>query len=171
LIAYFIDRHLFFSRDRLLDVTLMDLIDEAEDSLAERINHDPACKKMHGLEEKKKALSHKLFEADDLLLEDAYDAQEVKRLKDEIHAIEREIWSLELDVNVAAMRAQAKDLGRLSKRNEMHQNLVELWAHELSICLDRAVILSSNGIFGDCERYKERVNARFGLEIEMEWRT
>jgi hypothetical protein len=68
LIAYFIDRHLFLPRERLLDVALMNLIDEAEDSLAGRINHDPDCKKMHGLEEKKKALSHKLFEADDLLL-------------------------------------------------------------------------------------------------------
>jgi hypothetical protein len=76
-----------------------------------------------------------------------------------------------LDVDVVAMRAQEKELGRLSKRNKMHQNLVELWEYEPSICLDRAVILSSNGICRDCEKFKERANAQFGLEIEMEWRT
>jgi hypothetical protein len=33
-----------------------------------------ACKKVHDLEEKEEALGRELFEADDRLLEDAYDA-------------------------------------------------------------------------------------------------
>jgi len=105
------------------------------------------------------------------LLEDAYDAREVKRLKEGIYVIEREISSLQLDVDVVAMRVQEKELGKLWKREEMHQNLMELAAHEPSTHLNRAVILSSNKICGDCEKFKERVNAFLGLEIEMEWRT
>jgi ankyrin repeat protein len=171
LIAYFIDRHLFLPRDEERDLDLERLTQKAENSLSKTRYHGAACKKVHDLEEKKEALGHELFEADDLLLGDAYDAREVKRLKDEIHAIEREISSLELDVNVIAMRAQERELSELWKRQEMHQNLMELAAHKPSTRLNRAVILSSNEICGDCEKFKERVNKFFGLEIEMEWRT
>lgn len=171
LIAYFIDRHLFLRRDRERDLPLEDSIQEAENSLAEMRYYDAACKKVHNLEEKKEALGHELFEADDRLLEDAYDAREVKRLKNEIHVIEREIASLEFDVDVTAMRAQEKELGKLWKKKETHQNLMELVVHEPSVYLNRAVILSSNEICGDCEKFKEKVNEFFGLQIEMEWRT
>jgi hypothetical protein len=171
LIAYFIDRHLFLPRDRERDLALEDLIQEAENSLAEMRYSCVVCKKVQDLEEKKKALGRELFEADDRLLKDAFDAREVKRLKDGIHVIEREISSLEFDVDVAAMRAQEKELGKLWKRKAMHQNLMELVAHEPSTCLNRAVIMSSNEICEDCEKFKERVNKVLGLEIEMEWRT
>jgi hypothetical protein len=171
LIAYFIDRHLFLPRDREYDLPLEDLIQKAENSLAEIRYYGAACKKVHDLEEKKEALGRELFEADDRLLEDAYDAREVKRLKDRIHVIEREISNLEFDVEVVAMRAQEKELCKLWKRKEMHQNLMELVAHKPSTCLNQAVILSSNEICGDCEKFKERVNEVLRLEIEMEWRT
>lgn len=70
------------------------------------------------------------------MLEDAYDAREVKRLKDGIHEIEREISNLEFDVDVAAIRAQEKELGKLWKRKEMHQNLMKLVTHEPFACLN-----------------------------------
>ena len=171
LIAYFIDRHLFLPRDRKCDLDLKYSVQQAEDSLAEIRCYGAACKKVHDLEEEKEALGRELFEADDRLLEDAYDAREVKRLKEGIYVIEREISSLQLDVDVVGMRVQEKELGKLWKREEMHQNLMELAAHEPSTHLNRAVILSSNKICGDCEKFKERVNAFLGLEIEMEWRT
>lgn len=171
MIAYFIDRHLFLPRDKERDLPLEDSIQEAEDSLAEMRYYGAACKKVHDLEEKKEALGHELFEADDRWLEDAYDAREVKRLKDEIHVIETEIASLEFDVDVTAMRAQEKELGKLRKKKETHQNLIELVVHEPSVYMNRAVILSSNEICGDCKKFKEKVNEFFGLQIEMEWRT
>ena len=37
--------------------------------------------------------------------------------------------------------------------------------------LKRAVIMSSNEICRDCDRFKERVNDYLGLNIEMSWRT
>ncbi|KAI8939285.1 hypothetical protein NX059_005111 [Plenodomus lindquistii] len=169
LIAYFIDRHLFLPRDREGDLALEYSSREAKNSLAEMRYNGATCKKMHELDEKKEALGRELFQADDRLLEDAYDAREVKKLKDGIHVIEREISSLEFDDDVAAMRTQEKELGKLWKRKEMHQNLMELVAHEPFACLNRAVILSSNEICGDCENFKERVNELLGLKIEMKW--
>jgi hypothetical protein len=85
--------------------------------------------------------------------------------------MEREILSLEVDVDVAATRAQEKEFGRLWKRDEIHRNLIELRAHEPSICLDQAVVLSSNEICGDCERFRRQVNDVLGLEIKMKWCT
>lgn len=163
--------YLFLPRDRKCDLDLEYSIQQAEDSLAEIRYYSAACKKVHDLEEEKEALGRELFEADDRLLEDAYDAREVKRLKEGIYVIEREISSLQIDVDVVAMRVQEKELGKLWKREEMHQNLMELVAHEPSTRLNRAVILSSNEICGDCEKFKKRVNAFLGLEIEMEWLT
>lgn len=169
LIAYFIDRHLFLPRDRECDLALEYSIQEAKKSLEKMRYNRAVCKRMHELEERKQALGRELFEADDRLLDDAYDAREVKRLKDRIDVIERETSSLEFDVDVAAMRAQEKELGKLWKRKEMHQDLMELIAHEPSTCLDRAVILSSNKICRDCEEFKERVNELLGLKVEMRW--
>lgn len=170
LIAYFIDRHLFLRHDKEPDSNLGYTIRDAEDSLEEMTTSKRSCKKMYDLECERKALDHELFNADDRLLEDAYDAQEVQRLKNKIHAIEREISNLETDVDVATMRAQERKLDNLWRRYKMHEELRALSASEPSINLKRAVILCSSEICRDCEKFKERVNEFFGLGIEMEWR-
>ncbi|RYO53879.1 hypothetical protein AA0116_g10960 [Alternaria tenuissima] len=143
---------------------------DQEDSLEEMTTSKRSCKKMYDLECERKALDHELFNADDRLLEDAYDAQEVQRLKNKIHAIEREISNLETDVDVATMRAQERKLDNFWRRYKMHEELRALSAREPSINLKRAVILCSSEICSDCEKFKERVNEFFGLGIEMEWR-
>ncbi|KAH8635751.1 ankyrin repeat protein [Alternaria alternata] len=170
LIAYFVDRHLFLRHDKEPDSNLGYKVRDAEDSLEEMTTSNRSCKKMYDLECERKALDHELFNADDRLLEDAYDAQEVQRLKNKIHAIEREISNLETDVDVATMRAQERRLDNFWRRYKMHEELRALSASEPSINLKRAVILYSSEICRDCEKFKERVNEFFGLGIEMEWR-
>lgn len=82
------------------------------------------------LEERKVNLDRELFDADDRLLGGSYDEQEVKRLKHEIHVIDKRLLSLESDANVAAMRAQEKKIRILWKREEVHQDLMELSRNE-----------------------------------------
>jgi len=171
LIAYFIDRHIFMSQDREPDQKLENSILEAENSLAEGKHSSVAWAKVCDLEERKVKLDRQLFDADDRLLGDSYDEQEVKRLKHEIHMIDEELLSLETDTNVAAMRAQEKKKRMLLKREKMHQDLMELSRNEPPISLKRAVILSSNEICKDCDIFKQRVNYCFQLNIEMSWCT
>ena len=169
LIAYFIDRHVFMPQDREPDQKLEDSILAAEYSLAEGKHSSVAWAKVCDLEERKVKLDRQLFDADDRLLGNSYDEQEVKRLKHEIHAIDEELLSLESDANVAAMRAQEKKKRMLLKREKIHQDLMELSRNEPLVSLKRAVILSSNEICKDCDRFKKRVNYRFQLNIEMSW--
>lgn len=171
LIAYFIDRHVFMPQDREPDQKLEDSILEVEDSLAEAKHSSVAWAKVCELEQRKVKLDHQLFDADDRLLGESYDEQEVKRLRHEIHAIEEELLSLESDANVAAMRAQEKKKRMLLKREKIHQNLMELSRNEPPISIKRAVILSSNEICEDCDMFKKRVNDCFQLNIEMSWCT
>jgi hypothetical protein len=169
LIAYFIDRHVFMPQDREPDQKLEDSILEVEETLAEGKHSSVAWAKVCDLEERKVKLDRQLFDADDRLLGDSYDEQEVKRLKHETHAMDEELLSLESDANVAAMRAQEKKKCMLLKREKIHQDLMELSRNEPPISLKRAVILSSNKICEDCDMFKKRVNDRFRLDIEMSW--
>ncbi len=169
LIAYFIDRHVFMPQDRHPDQKLEDSILEAEDSLVEGKHSSVAWAKVCDLEERKMKLDRQLSYADDRLLDDSYDEQEVKRLKYEIHAIDEELLCLASDAHVAAMRAQEKKKRMLLKKKKIHQDLMELSRNEPPISLKRAVILSSNEICKDCDMFKERVNDCFQLNIEMSW--
>jgi hypothetical protein len=171
LIAYFIDRHIFMPQDREPDQKLENSILEAENSLAEGKHSSVAWAKVCDLEERKVKLDRQLFDADDRLLGDSYDEQEVKRLRHEIHTVDEELLSLETDANVAAMRAQEKKKRMLLKRENMHQELMELSRNEPPISLKWAVILSSNEICEDCDIFKKRVNDCFQLNIEMSWCT
>ncbi|EUC41139.1 hypothetical protein COCMIDRAFT_40654 [Bipolaris oryzae ATCC 44560] len=171
LIAYFIDRHVFMPQDTEPDQKLERSILKAEASLEEGKHLFLAWAKVCDLEEKRGELNRRLFDADDQLLGDCYDEQEVETLKHEIDAINEQLSTLELDANVAAMRATEKEIGILSKRNEMHQRLMELSRHQPRISLKQAVILSSNKICDDCDMFKRKVNSYFQLEIDMNWRT
>ncbi|KAL9101739.1 MAG: hypothetical protein Q9163_003037 [Psora crenata] len=171
LIAYFIDRHVFMPQDREPDQELEDSILEAEDSLIKGKYLHVAWAKVCDLEERKVKLGLQLLNADDRLLGDSYDEQEVKRLKHKIHVIDEELLSLESDAKVASMRAQEKKKRVLLKREKIHQDLIELSKNEPPISLKRAVILSSNKICKDCDMFKERVNWFFELNIEMRWCT
>ena len=169
LIAYFIDKHVFTPQDREPDQKLEDSILEAEDSLAEGRYLSVAWAKVCDLKERKVELDDQLFDADDRLLGDSYDEQEVKRLKHEIHVIDEELLSLESDASVAAMRAQEKKKSMLLEREKVHQDLIELSRNQPPSSLKRAVILSSNKICEDCDMFKQRVNHCFQLNIEMSW--
>ena len=167
LIAYFIDKHVFMPQDREPDQRLEDSILEVEDSLAEGKYLSVAWAKVCDLKERKVELDSQLFDADDRLLGDSYDEQEVKRLKHEIHVINEELLSLEPDASVAAMRAQEKKKSVLLKRKKIHQDLIELSRNQPPISLKRAVILSSNQICEDCDMFKQKVNYCFQLNIEL----
>lgn len=171
LIAYFIEKHVFMPQDREPDQNLEESILEVDNSLAEGKYLSVAWAKVCDLQERKVELDCQLFDADDRLLGDSYDVQEVKRLKHEIHVIDEELLSLELDANVASMRAQEKTKSVLLKREKIHQDLIELSRKQPPISLKRAVILSSNEICKDCDIFKQRVNYYFQLNIEMSWCT
>ncbi|KAF2020005.1 hypothetical protein BU24DRAFT_448374 [Aaosphaeria arxii CBS 175.79] len=153
LIAYFIERHVFLPQDRQPDRNLEDSIIEIEDIIAEGEDSFATWKK--------------LFEADDRLLGDAYDAREVERLKHEIHVVEEELLRLESDDKVAAMRVQEEKRSTFLEKEKMHQHLIELSEAAPLLSLKRAVILSSNPICKDCDMFMERVNRWFHLNIEM----
>lgn len=169
LIAYFIDKHVFMPQDREPDQRLEDSIIEVEDLLAEGKHCSVAWSKVCDLEETKVKLDCQLFSADDLLLGGSYSEQEVNRLKYEIHVIDEKLSLLESDVNVVAMRAQKENKNMFLKRKKVHQELIELSRNKPPISLKRAVILSSNDICEDCEKFKKRVNNYFQLNIEMNW--
>jgi cell fate regulator YaaT (PSP1 superfamily) len=88
-----------------------------------------------------------------------------------IHGIDEELLSLESDANVITMRAQERKRRALLKKQEKHQELMELSKSEPRLSLKKAVILSSNKICDDCSRFVERVNYSFRLNIELSWRT
>ena len=88
------------------------------------------------------------------MLGDSYDEQEVKRLKSEIHMIDKELLSLESDANVAAVRAQEKKRSVLLKREKIDQDLIKLSRNQPPISLKWVVILSSNKICEDCDMFK-----------------
>ncbi|KAJ6282174.1 hypothetical protein J3E71DRAFT_174259 [Bipolaris maydis] len=170
LIAYFIDRHVFMPQDREPDQKLTRSILEAEASLDEGKHLFVAWAKVCDLEDKKAELNRELFDADDRLLGDCYDEREVEELKHKIDAIDEQLSNLELDANVAAMRAKEKNIGILSKKNKLHQHLMELSRHQPGISLKQAVILSSNKICDDCDMFKRKVNNYFRLKVDMDWR-
>ncbi|KAL7784521.1 hypothetical protein V8C43DRAFT_166666 [Trichoderma afarasin] len=169
LIAYFLYKHVFLPKDRQPDQTLEDSILEVETSLQEGKQLSIAWARVCDLEEKKIDLDRQLFNADDLLLGDSYDEQEVNRLKSEIRAIDEELSSLESDTFVAKMRSQQKKESKLSKKEKAHWDLMELSGNEPPISLKSAVILSSNKICQDCDSFRKLVNDHFQLNIEMNW--
>jgi len=171
LIAYLLDRHTFMPQDKEPDQKLEGSILEAEDSLAEGKHLFAAWAKVCDLEERKVELNRRLFDADDQLLDDCYDAGKVKKLKHQIDAVDEQLSNLESNVNVAAMRTKEKELGMLSKKYETHQDLMELSRYEPRISLKRAVILSSNEICEDCDMFRKKVENWFQLNIDMNWCT
>lgn len=170
LIAYFVDKHVFLPKDRQPDETLEDSIIKVETSLEEGKDLSTVWAKVCDLEETKINLDRQLFNADDQLLGDSYDEQEINRLKCEIRVIDEELSSLESDTFVVTMRAQQKKESKLSKKEKTHQDLMELSGNEPPISLKSAVILSSNRICRDCDNFGKLVNAYFQLHIEMNWR-
>ncbi|KAF3072817.1 hypothetical protein CFAM422_004684 [Trichoderma lentiforme] len=170
LIAYFLDKHVFLPKDKQPDQTLKDSILEVKTSLQEGKDLSTVWSIVCRLEEMKIDLDRQLFSADDRLLGDSYDEQEVKRLKRKIHVIDKQLSRLESDTFVATMRTQQKKERKLSKKEKTHWDLMELSGNEPPISLKSAVILSSNMICQDCDNFRKLVNARFQLHIEMNWR-
>jgi hypothetical protein len=125
--------------------------------------------KVCSLEREKEERDLELFNADDSLLGDSYDKEKVAALKECIRAIDEQLSRLESNSSVAAMRVQEKMEQQLLERNQRHQNLMRLSENEPSTTLKEAVILSSNPMCGDCEKFKAQVNTHFGLNIEMTW--
>lgn len=157
-------------RDRKPDLELERSIRQSKKRLEVGKCSSIACAKVCALEKKKANLDLQLFDADDSLLGDAYDKEEVKRLKNEIGATEKEMSSLESHTDVAAMRAQERKISMFEKKERAHQDLMELSESEPGVSLRRAVILSSNKICGDCEKFTEKVNKVFKLDIVLSWR-
>lgn len=171
LIAYFLDRHVFMPSDRELDQELEKSILEAEEMLEEKEEEyaSEAWGRVCALETSKETLNLELFDADDLLLGDDYDAQEVKRLKDDITAIDAELLNLYSNTTVARLKFSIKTKHTLLEQRKKHEDLRELSMNEPSISLRRAVILSSNKVCTDCALFKRRTNDYFQLGIEMNW--
>ena len=104
-------------QDREPDQKLEDLILEVEDSLIEEKHSSIIWIKIYNLKKKKVKLDRQFFNADDRLLGDSYDKQDIKRLKYKIYTIDKELLSLKLNINVAAIRAQEK------KKNIFKKNI------------------------------------------------
>ncbi|OPB41547.1 hypothetical protein A0O28_0082670 [Trichoderma guizhouense] len=170
LIAYFLDKHVFLPKDRQHDQTLDASVVEVETSLEEGKELSTVWSNVCRLEEMKIDLGRQLFSADDQLLGDSYDEQEVKRLKRKIHVIDKQLSRLESDTFVATMRTQQKKERKLLKKEQTHWDLMWLSEDEPPISLKSAVILSSNMICQDCDKFRKLVNANFQLYIEMNWR-
>lgn len=170
LIAYFLYKHVFLPKDRQRDQSLEDSIIKVETFLEEGKHSSIVWAKVCELEETKINLDRQLFNADDLLLGDSYDEQEVNRLKREIRDIDEELSSLESDTFVATMRAQQKKERRLLKKVQTHWDLMGLSENEPPISLKSAVILSSNKICQDCDNFRNMVSDHFQLNIEMNWK-
>lgn len=170
LIAYFLDKHVFLPKDRQHDQTLDASVVEVETSLEEGKELSTVWSNVCRLEEMKIDLGRQLFSADDQLLGDSYDEQEVKRLKRKIHVIDKQLSRLESDTFVATMRTQQKKERKLLKKEQTHWDLMWLSEDEPPISLKSAVILSSNMICQDCDKFRKLVNANFQLHIEMNWR-
>ncbi|KAI1139099.1 hypothetical protein F5Y05DRAFT_338702 [Hypoxylon sp. FL0543] len=171
LIAYFMDKHVFMPQDKKPDKKLGDSILKGEAFLEKEKNSSIAWAEVRDLEERRDKLDRQLFNADDRQPGDAYDEQEVERLKQEIDTLNEKLLSLELDSDVAAMRAREKEKAMLLRKAERHQNLMELSEHEPPFSLKRAVILSSNQICEDCKTFVKKVNNWKQLNIEVHWCT
>ncbi|KAL6823022.1 hypothetical protein J3E69DRAFT_305131 [Trichoderma sp. SZMC 28015] len=170
LIAYFLDKHVFLPKDRQPDQTLEDSILEVETSLEEGKHLSTIWYSVCRLEEMKIDLDRQLFGADDQLLGESYNEQEVKRLKRKICVIDKQLSRLESDTFVATMRTQQKKERKLLKKEQTHWDLMGLSENEPPISLKSAVILSSNMICQDCDNFRKMVNDHFQLHIEMNWR-
>jgi hypothetical protein len=70
---------------------------------------------------------------------------------------------------VVEMSARQQERDELLERKKKHQRLMDLSRRATAGSLRSAVILSSTDICTDCEKFKDRVNGFFDLNIEMEY--
>ncbi|CAJ0544333.1 Ff.00g035640.m01.CDS01 [Fusarium sp. VM40] len=167
LIAYFLDKHVFLPEDRSPHQVLGESIDALDDSVCEARELFATCAKVSDLESQKQKLERDLFGADDYLLGEEYDQEEVQDLKQKISEISKELSNLESDRDVTAIREKEKERMRMMARYRQHERLEELSrpTSQPPLSLRHAVILSSNDNCLDCKSFKERVNKYFGLDI------
>jgi hypothetical protein len=165
LIAYFLDKHIFLPEDESPDQALGESIDALDDSLREGRDLSTTWARVDDLEKQKEKLERDLFQADDYLLREDYDQEKVQNLQQQVSQISRELSKLESDKDVTSMREKQKEMLRLTKRYEQHERLEELSTVLPPFSLRCAVILSSNQICPDCEKFRETVNEYFGLSI------
>ncbi|KAE8137470.1 hypothetical protein BDV38DRAFT_292916 [Aspergillus pseudotamarii] len=145
LIAYFIDRHVFLPRDLELNSKLEERIDSVEDELHEFLS---------GTE-----IGHK---------------EKLIGKHDEIKALNLELKSVETALNQLVASPQARPLLKLesqlnilNQQLDRHTGLMDMASAPPPVSLTEAVILVSSPPYQDCRVFKDKVNARFGLSIQL----
>ncbi|KAH6956206.1 hypothetical protein DER45DRAFT_614173 [Fusarium avenaceum] len=167
LIAYFLDKHVFLPEDENPDHALGESIEALDEALCEAKDLFATRTNFSDLESQKQKLERDLFQADDYLLGEEYDQEEVQDLTQKISKISKELSNLESDKDVTAIREKEKERMRLMARYRQHERLEELSRFQFQphLSLKEAVILSSNSNCGDCESFREKVNNHFRLSI------
>lgn len=170
LIAYFIDRHVFLPRDRVPKKELEDSITDVEYELRNRSDSSPLITQLYELEKEKRKLELKLFDEDDLLRGDEYNEKEIKQLKDDVQNAKEQLAGLEEHTEVKQIRKLEHQLQTRQEKKALHQRLIDITENAPPISLKNPVILISSGsskICNDCRLFKDQVNRRLGLSIEL----
>ncbi len=171
MIAFFIDKHVFTPEDQNPNKALEELIYEAQDLLEQRQELSSDWPKVCDLEERKKALTSDLWNAEDeLLLDSTGDIENVEGLRQQLHEIDEELGVLELQHDVRSVRSKEEAVRKLEEKYLLHEMLMKLSKNGPKASLKEAVILNSNEICDDCRRFKDSVNRYFNLRIEIEYR-
>ncbi|OAQ60450.1 ankyrin repeat domain [Pochonia chlamydosporia 170] len=170
LIAYFVDRHVFLPGDEVADEGLESSIADIEDELTHEYYWTATGKRLNDSQNKMGWLERALSDAEDRILGDEYDKSLVERLKVDIQKVEAELFQLELLDEVKHIRGLESQLQSLKRKQSKHQNLMDIAKHRPPMSLTKAVILISapKGIIcDDCRRFRDLVNQRFGLSIDL----
>ncbi|OOF90491.1 hypothetical protein ASPCADRAFT_211962 [Aspergillus carbonarius ITEM 5010] len=164
LIAYFIDRHVFLPRDGLPDPKLEETIERVEESHERFLSFTDIGRQVKSLKERKDVLDHELFDGDEKLI----------GKHDKIKTLELELKSVEstLDGLIAITRARPllkleARLKILHQRRDKHADLIDMADAPPPASLTEAVILISSPPCQDCIVFKDKVNKRFGLSIQL----
>ncbi|PYI36410.1 hypothetical protein BP00DRAFT_332404 [Aspergillus indologenus CBS 114.80] len=164
LIAYFIDRHVFLPRDGLPDPKLEETIERVEESHERFLSSTEIGRQVESLRERKDALDHELFDGDKKLI----------GKHDKIKALELELKSVESTLNELIATTRARPLLKLEarlkilhQRRAKHADLIKMAYAPPPASLTEAVILISSPPCQDCIIFKNKVNKRFGLSIQL----
>ena len=164
LIAYFIDRHVFLPRDLDPNSKLEERIECVEDELQKFLSGTEIGPKVTSLEKRKKDINHELFDGDEKLV----------GKHDEIKALKLELKSVETALNLLIASPQARPLLKLESQLNIlnqqlarHTDLMEMASAPPPASLTEAIILISSPPCQDCTIFKDKVNERFGLSIQL----
>ncbi|QKX62544.1 uncharacterized protein TRUGW13939_09705 [Talaromyces rugulosus] len=170
LIAYFLDRHVFLPEDTTLDPRFDTEIARLESEIVDMVAMQPDPNRLFRLEQEKRELENELFDKDDRLLGEEYDAELVERLKEKIKSLNKKCAPLENRSGVKAIRAREHQIRLCEHDKTVQSRLNRISKMTRKHKLSRAAIFISapnHKICPDCLLFQGRVNHFFGLSIEL----